>query len=601
MSTLILNVKEETPSSVLLDHPSNDGPIEFPTEQQQEEDRFIENWKGCINLGNSCYFNSALQVLASVPGFYHTLCQHMKKQQQQQQPQQPKVKEYDISLEEALVQILHQLNSSSSSSSSVNMSLLKEAIDNLTCQFIGYEQQDAHEFLTTLLSLLQDQLFPSPLPQQQQHEEEEDVFPSLKKTKTTHHHGLSKVKSYSQLNLEAINQLLHPVKHNDQESTKVHKSFSTSDLPSRQIIMDNHDTTTTTNTEDDIDIDHDDDTDRTADDSLQLPPTKKLVGGRAAIQESTRTPYLHISNNNDHHLNSNNHIQKDNATSHDTNNNSYNNHSHTLTDDTKKEHSTTLASSTTATTTENNASSSPIETPSFIDDFFSMDIETKTICDSCHYARTRIETNRHLSLQLSSDHRICHPIDDSSHQTRLQDALRDYFTPQSCHLKCERCFGDSATQTMQFIKLPKILLFHISRFTLTQTSTSFSYTKNTNPIELHHSLSYHHHHRQAPYATCYCHHHPPEEEQGILNEFTSPHVQVPSDSSNNHFKYQLCGIVNHIGSSAEYGHYTADAVRNKKDWFRFNDEMVTPLTPNDALQNKNTAYLVMYSLEENEQ
>jgi len=387
------------------------------------------------------------------------------------------------------------------------------------------------------------------------------------------------------LNLEAINQLLHPTKHDLQESTtKVHKSFSTSDIPSTQNV---HDDDTHDNNQDDTAVDH----------SLLFPPTKKLVGGRAAIQESTRVPFLHISNN-DHHLNTKTQSHKDdNATTHNNNNNNNNNNNiHTPIDENKNEHNANnMTSSTTANVTETNANT---ETPSFIDDFFSMDIETKTTCDSCHYTRTRIETNRHLSLLLDSN-RNMHPIGHSSNQTRLQDALRDYFTPQSCHLKCERCFGDSATQTMQLIKLPKTLLFHISRFTLTQTSTSFSYTKNTNSIELQHNLSYHHHHNQPPYATC-CPQ--PEDEQGILNEFVSPHVQVPplSDSSN-HFNYQLCGIVNHIGSSAEYGHYTADAVRNKKDWFRFNDEMVTPLRPGDALQNKSTAYLVMYSLEENEQ
>eukprot|EP00560_Eucampia_antarctica_P008156 CAMPEP_0197825844 /NCGR_PEP_ID=MMETSP1437-20131217/2878_1 /TAXON_ID=49252 ORGANISM="Eucampia antarctica, Strain CCMP1452" /NCGR_SAMPLE_ID=MMETSP1437 /ASSEMBLY_ACC=CAM_ASM_001096 /LENGTH=67 /DNA_ID=CAMNT_0043426013 /DNA_START=32 /DNA_END=232 /DNA_ORIENTATION=- len=40
------------------------------------------------------------------------------------------------------------------------MSLLKKEVDELTPNFLGYAQQDAHEFLTSLLQLLQDRLFP---------------------------------------------------------------------------------------------------------------------------------------------------------------------------------------------------------------------------------------------------------------------------------------------------------------------------------------------------------------------------------------------------------------------------------------------------------
>jgi len=94
--------------------------------------------------------------------------------------------------------------------------------------------------------------------------------------------------------------------------------------------------------------------------------------------------------------------------------------------------------------------------------------------------------------------------------------------------------------------------------------------------------------------------------------------------------YEIRSVVNHIGSSASCGHYTADAKRRNlpskssrneiggetsgsdsghafdgdrdgiigdREWIRFNDEYVSKISSEDAVENASqTAYMIMYEL-----
>ena len=91
------------------------------------------------------------------------------------------------------------------------------------------------------------------------------------------------------------------------------------------------------------------------------------------------------------------------------------------------------------------------------------------------------------------------------------------------------------------------------------------------------------------------------------------------DSSLMARRYKLRSVVNHIGSSASCGHYTADAYRlyddeipsaetigvtkvsgrRKRDWTRFNDSFVSRISTDDAMgdSSRKTAYMIMYEIE----
>ena len=95
-------------------------------------------WKGLRNLGNTCYLNSSLQLLCSVAEF----CSRLVGQ--------------GGSVSKSLVTVAKELRESLSSS--VNPRQLKEAIDAVTDRFSGYEQRDAHEFLSDLIDRVHDEM-----------------------------------------------------------------------------------------------------------------------------------------------------------------------------------------------------------------------------------------------------------------------------------------------------------------------------------------------------------------------------------------------------------------------------------------------------------
>jgi ubiquitin C-terminal hydrolase len=89
--------------------------------------------------------------------------------------------------------------------------------------------------------------------------------------------------------------------------------------------------------------------------------------------------------------------------------------------------------------------------------------------------------------------------------------------------------------------------------------------------------------------------------EGLFEEFLASDVVVPNGSS-----YAIRSVVNHIGTSASCGHYTADAKREyvgemreeHREWTRFNDSYVTKISASEAVaDSSNTAYMIMYELE----
>ena len=165
---------------------------------------------GLQNLGNTCYFNAALQMLFSLPSFasqlknasdyYQELTIEKERpykvhiieplqiiQQQHQQQDESSAfssslpseddeeavrpitnKEKKMPLLDALTELsssflkennnTNHVNINKDTFTAINPQNLKDQVDSVTDLFRGYRQQDAHEFLITLLDLLQDEM-----------------------------------------------------------------------------------------------------------------------------------------------------------------------------------------------------------------------------------------------------------------------------------------------------------------------------------------------------------------------------------------------------------------------------------------------------------
>jgi ubiquitin C-terminal hydrolase len=193
-------------------------------------------------------------------------------------------------------------------------------------------------------------------------------------------------------------------------------------------------------------------------------------------------------------------------------------------------------------------------------------------CDSCKYTRTHKETFLHLSLEIGPD------------SGSVEEGLRRFFAPEKRELKCEKCFAESATQTMEITELPKALLLHFKRFIVDVSPdyTSVSYRKNQSVVAFDDRLEY------------------GQDSGGVLTEFLATDCQEPEANSISQ-AYALRSVVNHIGSTANCGHYTADSEREYSNgtrrWTRFNDSYVSGLSPAEAIDaSQRTAYMVMYEV-----
>jgi ubiquitin C-terminal hydrolase len=196
-----------------------------------------------------------------------------------------------------------------------------------------------------------------------------------------------------------------------------------------------------------------------------------------------------------------------------------------------------------------------------VTDFFNATVRVRLTCDSCKYSRTHKETFSFLSLEIGPD------------SGSVEDGLRRFFAPEKRELKCEKCFAESATQSMEIIHLPKLLLLHFKRFLVdvSHDYSSVSYRKNRSSVAFDDTLTL--------------------DDHGVLSEFLAADCRAQGT-------YQIKSVVNHIGSSASCGHYTCDSHRSRQQWFRFNDAFVSRIQPQQALEgSQRTAYMVLYELE----
>ena len=130
---------------------------------------------GLRNLGNTCYLNSSLQMIFSVPDFVRSLQDIYNKYKDDisdvgdetsittTTTSMPLTRAFlkvamDAKIIAPTVQKTHESDNNSSTITSVTPREVKEAIDVLTDKFKGYEQRDAHEFVSTLIDYIHDEL-----------------------------------------------------------------------------------------------------------------------------------------------------------------------------------------------------------------------------------------------------------------------------------------------------------------------------------------------------------------------------------------------------------------------------------------------------------
>ena len=154
--------------------------------------------------------------------------------------------------------------------------------------------------------------------------------------------------------------------------------------------------------------------------------------------------------------------------------------------------------------------------------------------------------------------------------------------------------------------MPPVLLLHLKRFIVDYSPdwSSLSYRKNHSAVDLNEVISVNVHDDDDD----------DDDNRGVLTEFLALDCRMtkqlastaaagsnsvlPRTMTTTASKYALRSVVNHIGASANCGHYTADAQRGEqKEWFRFNDTHVSSVSATEVMeQSKQTAYMCLYEL-----
>lgn len=572
---------EARPSTGLESIPRIEGSEEESTSVMVFPMHENSKYGGLRNLGNTCYMAAALQMLASLDGFVEDLKARVPPSLGVNDDASDEKNAYlnnsatetvveAPKLRVALLEVLERL----ASGETFRPDDFKRCMDERTTLFQGYRQQDSHEFLTTLLDIIDEDYKKKPGDQSMREDTpmiltdsccnenddlmEQEQVDTSNADKTTE---LEEVKN----NEKSLDSHVDAV--NDHEETAIKKpridqTYSRygrleqererSGNPSNfdTVCEDARKSSSFINLEfGDIenllygDLSHPKDVnDLTCGSAMEREqmPKYKLVGGRMNTSQTELTRYDRSK-----------HLDLDAL---DVSSDS----SNKIQEDGEALECTSIVLS-------------PVHSN------FTTEVRVFLTCESCKYRRSHTETYLHLSLQIGLD--SC---------SNVEDCVRKFFTPEKREIKCEKCFHSTALQTMEITKLPKALLFHLKRFIVDVSPdySSISYRKDQSPVCFEERIALE------------------NDGDGLFEEFLAPDVLLQKGSS-----YAIRSVVNHIGSSASCGHYTADAKRlyegemgNKeafREWTRFNDGFVSKISPQEAVkQSTHTAYMVMYELEE---
>lgn len=184
---------------------------------------------------------------------------------------------------------------------------------------------------------------------------------------------------------------------------------------------------------------------------------------------------------------------------------------------------------------------------------FQGSLESSIVCPECqNNSKSTIDPFMDLSLDIKNKSNLRNCLDSFHKKERLHDF----------NYHCQRCnTSQDAIKRLSIYKLPPVLVFQLKRFEHLLNGTS---SKMNDFIEY------------PPYLNMrdYC-------DSGDTD------VDVPD------LIYELIGVVAHKGTVNE-GHYVATTKVAGRQWFKFNDSMVSSVTPEESL--KEQAYLLFYSI-----
>lgn len=269
---------------------------------------------------------------------------------------------------------------------------------------------------------------------------------------------------------------------------------------------------------------------------------------------------------------------------------------------------------------------------SLVDSHFCAEIRVTLTCDSCCYSRHKTEMYRHLSIEVGCEDEESNTMGTSPSTASVEDGIRRFFAPEKREIKCEKCFCETATQTMKLVRLPNALLLHLKRF-IVEYSPSYrvSYRKNQANVEFSNKLDLSEYCAvdvTFPKTSALVHNYSYprrrlSNEELVISQLSfetnnynhdddQSDVSISSSTSTltstrdfERGRYAIKSVVHHIGSNANCGHYAADVLirneRGERKWQRCNDERVTTYGNNEEVvtskQYQKTAYMVMYELE----